>query len=181
MLDNPQKQKNMKKNVIKSTFVVVLLALAGFAGMKAYSIYATNGYNNLLALNIEALSEIEEFGGVIPCQIIDNAYMFYCYRICADQILEGDPYYDSHEEKWYKNMEQLEYVTETEVYRCLDLNAQARLYYLDHSIPLVECNLSTKTTCDSDESPTMPVGFNGVGKQNGRNISWREPCPAPSL
>ena len=171
----------MKKNVIKSTFVVVLLALAGFAGMKAYSIYATSGYNNLLALNIEALSEIEEFGGVIPCQIIDNAYMFYCYRICAGQIIEGDPYYVQQENQWYKDMEQLEYVTETEVYRCLDLGPLARQYYLEHSIPLVECNLSTKTTCDPDELPSMPEGFDGVGEQNGRSISWRERCPAPSL
>ena len=171
----------MKKNVIKSTFVVVLLAIAGIGGIKMYSIYVTNDRNDLLAQNIEALSNDEDSntGVMYGYQIISDLFRSYCYQIMTCNHTVSDPYYDSREEKWYKNISEFEYVKMTTVYQCLFLNNVEIRFYQSHSIPLVECGVNTKTTCSSEESPTMPEGFNGIGEENGRTITWRVECPAP--
>lgn len=49
-----------KKNLIKSTFVVATLAIAGYGGANAYKKFAQNETIGLLAANIEALADDPE-------------------------------------------------------------------------------------------------------------------------
>ena len=49
----------MKKNLIKSTLAVAFLTVAGLGGMKAYEKHDTFNGDDLLSLNIEALSDGE--------------------------------------------------------------------------------------------------------------------------
>lgn len=46
----------MKKKILKSTFVVVALTIAGYGGVEAYKTYAQNQSCDLLSANIEALA-----------------------------------------------------------------------------------------------------------------------------
>ena len=49
----------MKKNLIKSTLAVAFLTVAGLGGMKVYEKHNTFNEDDLLSLNIEALSQEE--------------------------------------------------------------------------------------------------------------------------
>ncbi len=51
----------MKKKFVKSTLAVAILAVAGLGGMKVYSNYLVNPGDDLLSLNIEALSQNEGY------------------------------------------------------------------------------------------------------------------------
>lgn len=50
----------MKKKMMKSTLAVALIAAAAFGGVKTYGAYSTSTESNLLAENIEALSDPTE-------------------------------------------------------------------------------------------------------------------------
>ena len=51
----------MKKKFVKSTLAVAILAVAGLGGMKAYEKHDTFNGDDLLSLNIEALSQNEGY------------------------------------------------------------------------------------------------------------------------
>lgn len=49
----------MKKSILQSTFIVAILTMACYGGMKAYAKYVNGVSNNLLFDNVEALTGTE--------------------------------------------------------------------------------------------------------------------------
>ena len=148
----------MKKNVIKSTLAVAILAVAGISGMKVYENHNVFNGDDLLSLNIEALSQMEGGGGTLyhTLAIAGTCYpehideSNWCNKPVKDS-LEGKV--DSIKEFWH-------YVTEYNYYSCF-------VPYLD-VIPdwYFECDANTVTGCNG-AATSMPDKFTLSGYDNG--------------
>lgn len=69
----------MRKNYLKSTFVVVAVVASCFGGFKTYDLSRQNG-NLLLLENVEALSDYLE---VITTWKCDNSHKYDCQMFCG--------------------------------------------------------------------------------------------------
>lgn len=155
----------MKKNVIKSTLAVAILAVAGLGGIKVYESHVITNRNDLLTQNVEALSwgedDPEPYNPpLIGHEIVDTSFIGYCYKSNISDYTE-ESYVDLLTNTIYITIHYYEYVTVSAYYRCIYLTPSDIAYYTSHQIPYDECDSHVKRECDSNESTDMPASMSG--------------------